>query len=59
MSFAASHPDLPPSTHAAVSVCLFILFILSILSILSIFIAYASLKLYDLPVREWLRKKWF
>ena len=50
MSFAASHPDLPASTKIAFSVSLFIL---------AIFVAYASLKLYDLPVREWLKKKLF
>lgn len=50
MSFAASHPTLPASTHIAVSVSLFVL---------SVFLAYASLKLYDLPVREWLKRKLF
>lgn len=50
MSFAASHPDLPVSTKIAFSLSLFIL---------AIFVAYGSLKLYDLPVREWLKKKLF
>jgi peptidoglycan/LPS O-acetylase OafA/YrhL len=50
MSFAASHPDLPASTKIAFSVSLFVL---------AIFVAYASLKLYDLPVREWLKNKLF
>lgn len=50
MSFAASHPDLPASIHVAVSVSLFILAVL---------MAYASLKLYDLPIREWLRHRLF
>ncbi|MDO4171655.1 MAG: acyltransferase family protein [Prevotellaceae bacterium] len=50
MSFAASHPDLPDSIHVAVSVSLFILAVL---------MAYASLKLYDLPIREWLRHRLF
>lgn len=50
MSFQASHPDLPASTHIAVGVSLFLL---------AIFVAYASLKLYDLPVREWLKRKLF
>ena len=50
MSFAASHPDLPASTKIAFSVSLFVL---------AIFVAYASLKLYDLPVREWLKRKLF
>ena len=50
MSFQAAHPDLPAPTHIAVGVSLFILAIL---------VAYGSLKLYDLPVREWLKKKLF
>ena len=50
MSFQASHPDLPASTHVAVGISLFIL---------AIFVAYGSLKLYDLPVREWLKKELF
>ena len=50
MSFQASHPDLPTSTHIAIGVSLFLL---------AIFVAYASLKLYDLPIREWLKKKLF
>lgn len=50
MSFLAGHPDLPTSTHIAVGASLFIL---------AIFVAYASLKLYDMPVREWLKKKLF
>ncbi|MBE6339444.1 MAG: acyltransferase [Bacteroidales bacterium] len=50
MSWVAKHQDLPTSTHIFVSVCVFIM---------SIATAYALLKLYDLPVREWLRKKLF
>ena len=50
MSFQTSHPDLPASTHIAVGVCLFTLAIL---------VAYGSYRLYDLPVREWLKKKCF
>ena len=50
MSFQASHPDLPASIHVAASVCLFVLALL---------VAYGSFKLYDLPVREWLKKKLF
>ena len=50
MSFQASHPDLPASTNIAVGVCLFTLAIL---------VAYGSFKLYDLPVREWLKHKLF
>jgi peptidoglycan/LPS O-acetylase OafA/YrhL len=50
MSWADSHKDAPPSTHIFVAVCIFMLAIL---------VAYGSYKLYDLPVREWLKKKWF
>ena len=48
MSWAAALPNLPAATHAAVGVSLFIL---------AIAIAYASLKLYDIPVRKWLANK--
>ena len=41
---------LPASTHVFVAVSIFIL---------AIAIAYASLKLYDEPVREWLKRKLF
>ena len=50
MSFQAAHPDLPASIHVAASVSLFALTIL---------VTYGSYKLYDLPVREWLKTKWF
>ena len=50
MSWAERHKDLPTSTHIFVAVCLFILSILT---------AQAWLKLYDEPVREWLRRKLF
>ena len=50
MSFQATHPDLPTSIHVATGVCLFLLALL---------FAYGSFKLYDLPVREWLKKKLF
>ena len=50
MSFAASHPDLPAYTKIAFSVSLFVL---------AVFLAYASLKLYDMPVREWLKHNLF
>ena len=48
MSWAASHPDLPLSTHIFVGVCFFLI---------SICVAYSATKLYDEPVRAWLRKK--
>ena len=50
MSWADSHKDAPLGTHIFVSVCIFVLAIL---------VAYGAYKLYDLPVREWLKKKWF
>jgi peptidoglycan/LPS O-acetylase OafA/YrhL len=50
MSWADSHKDAPLCTHLFVSVCIFVLAIL---------LAYAAYKLYDLPVRELLKKKWF
>ena len=50
MSWAANHKDLPISTHIFMACCIFVL---------AIGIAYGSLKLYDEPVREWLKKKWF
>jgi peptidoglycan/LPS O-acetylase OafA/YrhL len=50
MSWVESHKDAPLGTHIFVSVC--ILF-------LAIGLAYAALKLYDLPVREWLKNKLF
>ena len=50
MSWTDSHKDTPLSTHIFFSACVFILAIL---------IAYGAYKLYDLPVREWLKKKCF
>ena len=48
MSWASAHADLPVSTHVAVAVSFFLL---------AIGVAYASFRLYDLPVRGWLKKK--
>ena len=39
------HPDAPASTHVWVAVWIFVA---------SIAVAYACLKVYDLPVRQWL-----
>jgi len=50
MSWVDSHKDASLSTHIFLSVCIFLLAIL---------IAYGAYRLYDLPVREWLKKKWF
>lgn len=48
MGWAASHPDAPLSTHIFMACCYFII---------AIALAFASMKLYDLPVREWLTNK--
>ena len=50
MSWVDSHKDAPLGTHIFVSVCIFMLAIL---------VAYGAYRLYDLPVREWLKHKLF
>ena len=50
MKWAVDHKDLPASIHVAVAAGIFILVVA---------IAWACLKLYDEPVREWLKNKWF
>jgi peptidoglycan/LPS O-acetylase OafA/YrhL len=50
MSWAATHPEAPLGTHVFVAVSLYIL---------AIAFAYASLKAFDEPVREYLKRKWF
>jgi peptidoglycan/LPS O-acetylase OafA/YrhL len=50
MSWVDNHKDAPLSMHIFVAVCIYVLAIL---------VAYGAYKLYDLPVREWLKKKWF
>ena len=50
MSWVDSHKDAPLGTHIFVAVCIFVLAIL---------VAYGAYKLYDLPVREWLKNKLF
>ncbi len=50
MAWADKHQDAPLGIHIFVGVSIFLL---------SIIVAYASYKLYDLPVRDWLRKKLF
>ena len=50
MSWARSHADAPLGMHIFVAVCIFLLAIL---------VAYGAYLLYDLPVREWLKKKLF
>lgn len=49
MNWVAHHQDAPLGTHIWVAVSIFIF---------SISIAYACLKLYDEPVREWLKVHW-
>ena len=48
MNWAAQHADAPLGTHIWVAVSIFIA---------SIAIAYASVKVYDIPVRKWLSPK--
>ena len=50
MSWADSHQDAPLGQHIFVAVSIFVLAIL---------LAYGAYKLYDLPVREWLKQKLF
>ncbi len=49
MNWAARHADAPLGTHICVAVLLYLL---------TIAIAYAALKVYDEPVREWLKRHW-
>ena len=48
IAWARNHPDAALGTHISIGVSIFLL---------SIGLAYACLKLYDIPVREWLRKR--
>ena len=48
MNWAAQHSDVPLGTHIWVAVSIFIA---------SVAIAYASVKVYDIPVRAWLSEK--
>lgn len=48
MNWAARHADAPLGTHIWVAVSIFLA---------SIAVAYASVKVYDIPVREWLTAK--
>jgi peptidoglycan/LPS O-acetylase OafA/YrhL len=49
MSWAKNHPDASLGTIIMVCVSIFLM---------AIAIAYACLKLYDLPVRDWLKHHW-
>lgn len=48
MNWAARHPEAPLGTHIWVAVSIFIA---------SVAVAYASVKVYDIPVRQWLTEK--
>lgn len=48
MAWAEAHPDAPVGTHIFVAVSVLII---------AISIAYASMKLYDEPIREWLKRR--
>ena len=50
MSWARSHADAPLAQHIFVAISIFLL---------SIAVAYGAFRLYDLPIREWLKKKLF
>lgn len=50
ITWVNNHPDSPLGTHVFVSVSIFVL---------AIAMAYASYRLYDVPVRAWLRKRLF
>jgi peptidoglycan/LPS O-acetylase OafA/YrhL len=49
IAWASQHPDASTTTIVCISIATFIL---------AIGIAYACLKLYDLPIREWLKRHW-
>lgn len=50
MSWASHHPDAPVAQHVFFALCI---------AVLAIAMAHASLRLYDIPVRQWLQKKLF
>ena len=49
-NFKDHHPNTPTSTVVCLCIGLFIA---------AIWTAYSALKLYDIPIREWLKKRWF
>lgn len=49
MNLAAQHADAPLGTHIWVAGSIFVA---------SVAVAYASVKVYDIPVRAWLSRKW-
>lgn len=48
MAWASKHQNLPASTHVIVAVGIYFI---------ALFLAYASFKLYDVPVRNWLKRR--
>ncbi|MBR6605288.1 MAG: hypothetical protein IKK92_05405 [Prevotella sp.] len=50
VQWIATHPEASVGTHVFMAVCVFFA---------SILLAYATYRLYDLPVREWLHKRLF
>jgi len=50
IAWVRNHPDAAVSTHVFMGVCIYLL---------AIAVAYATFKLYDFPLREWLKKKLF
>ena len=49
-SWVYYHPDAPLSAHVAVAVCVYVMAVAN---------AWAAYKLYDLPVRAWLKARLF
>ena len=49
MSWAGNHMDSPVSTHVFVGI---------VTALMAVGLAWASLKLYDEPVRKWLKEHW-
>ncbi len=49
MNWVAHHPKAPLGTHICVAISIYML---------TIAVSYACLRLYDTPVREWLKKHW-
>ncbi len=49
IAWARNHPDAPLGTHVFLGIAVFFL---------SVALAYACMRLYDEPVREWLKNRW-
>lgn len=50
VKYVVEHPEASTQTHVFIGISVFVISILT---------AYATMKLYDLPIREWLAKKMF